>query len=345
MQQVIEKSGQMTEERIICPQMQEIAESHRRYVSLVLYPGGDFSIYVPKRVEISDPKHPAGDNALMGLSTDANLHKAEKLERGALGLSSFAKKMIRSGAALMEKRYGHSNISFLTLTCPFVEQSEIQSFNGGLSKITNRFIQGLTRHLEGAGGLDEYVYCIEPQSRGAMHIHLLFIGRVMTKRKTSKYIAEGPWLISPSQIDSLWKRTLQNEGFKDVDVKAACNVQAVKKSAVSYMSKYLSKGPKAEDGDRAPQYEGHPSAWWGCSYSLKNAIKEATISEEIQIPRFFSFLELSAYLEGRQEVFYSFPILTEELQPVGLCGRCKPSDLAIISDFIHSVITGDTDVF
>lgn len=345
MQLAIEKSGQTPRATVVCPQMQEIANAHKRYVSLVLYPGGDFSLYVPKRAEISDPKHPRGDVALMGLSTDANLHKTEKLERGSLGLSAFAKKMIRSGAALMEQKYGHRNISFLTLTCPFVDKQEIQDFNGGLSKITNRFIQSLTRHLEGCAGLDAYVYCIEPQARGAMHIHLLFIGRRVVQRKTGKYIAEGPWLISPSQIDGLWKRTLQNEGFKDVDVKAACNVQAVEKSAVSYMSKYLSKGPKAEDGDRAPQYEGHPSAWWGCSYSLKNAIKEATISEEIQIPRSFSFLTLSAYLEDRQEVFYSFPILTEDLQTVGLCGRCKPSDLALISDFIHSVITGEKHVF
>jgi hypothetical protein len=344
MQVVIEKSGQTPREKVVCPQMQEIAESHIRYCSLKVFPGGDFSLILPKTEAKVIEKTSFEDAAPMGLSTQLISRISSRRERGALGPSAFSKKMIRSSCHLLEKSFGRWNISFFTLTCPFGEPEEIRKFNKMLPQLTHRLVQAVMRDVESGGGVDWFTYCIEPQKRGALHIHLAFCGRKATQNKAGLYSCVGPWLISTSRTDELWMRVLENAGFTGFQVNAACQIKKVEKSLVAYMSKYMTKGAKVFSNKESMEYQEHPPAWSGSSLSLKAEIEAGMITGELRLLRSFSFLTLSAYLNERENCLFSFPILTEEGLVVGLCGRCYPADIPLILDFIHSVITSGTNV-
>jgi hypothetical protein len=151
----------------------------------------------------------------------------------------------------------------------------------------NRFMEKIRRKLISEGLPGDYVYRVEPQKRGAPHTHILFQGRHDRKSMAklggkSKGITWG-WAISPMEFDKFWLDTLRDAGYPITDVRAACNLQRVKKSVVAYMSKYMTKAtPKATVDDPGTEvnresHEVHPSSWWGMSSKLRKAIKDRII--------------------------------------------------------------------
>lgn len=185
----------------------------------------------------------------LGLSNAVNCHTPKKrAKRGSNGMTGKMGRMLKDGAAILERRWGAQRLGFYTFTLPSLDRDFLIHFiteSGGWSRLVRTFMQSLKRLLIKRGGDGNIVGCSEIQEkrylrRGevAPHLHLTF------KCFHDKY----KWYISANELRELWRRSIQNHlnrleiGFVEIDVKASVDCSVVKKSVVSYLGKYISKG-------------------------------------------------------------------------------------------------------
>lgn len=186
--------------------------------------------------------------------------------RGSGGISSKGRQRVKDAAYLLEEG-GRDNLTFLTLTIPPGMEEELLS---KWARVCHHMIHSLTRELRRSGLPGDIVYVTEVQEgraekygKEALHLHYLFCGR---KRRGVQ------WAISTKRVDQLWGDALRAVLGRDIEgsrFRASGRIEKVKKSAVSYLGKYMSKGctrlPGGGDerGDRP-----HPPSWYGLSRNL-----------------------------------------------------------------------------
>lgn len=240
--------------------------------------------YGAKRLRYVDEIHQPGsqqwEDACMGLSNPVNSHKPQtRANRGSKGISSYGKKMVRSGCALLQQRYGKKRLSFLTLTMPSLPkwtEEIVLTDMGGWSEIVRQTLQEFSRELKRKGGSGNIVGVVEIQEERyskygtvSPHLHLVFEGH---KGNYDYYLKVG----EPQRI---WQRIVENQLRKvglegEIDFCQSTRIESIHKDAKNYMGKYMSKGGKIvekiiEDG------KGFllPSSWWVCSAKIKKVIK------------------------------------------------------------------------
>jgi hypothetical protein len=246
-----------------------------------IYPNGEFSIWEEKKnLEVSGPPDQPD---YLGLSLLPIPHRvalglceppSKRSREGLSGITKHGARTVRNGAYLLEEKYGRRNLTFLTCTLPWVDESAEYSAGREWGEIIRLFKQNLTRLLAAAGLPPTYVGCTEIQEkryreRGGLplHIHLVFPGRKPF----------GQWSISADQFRSQWRSAViaRCPEFKAAIFKASVDCQQVKESAENYLGKYMTKGAAglsvllSEDPGLA---EFLPKSWWTCSLNLKRAI-------------------------------------------------------------------------
>lgn len=264
-----------------------------------LWPNGEFGLGFQKRVDMrqkihkthsafDNPKNPdrlayacrmalsqqwcdETGNSIpqLGLSPRIKSHKRAK--RGSKGISSFGRKMVRNGAYLLQRRYGRSRLSFLTLTLPSVSVDESLRVSACWSEIVRKYLQALGRLLKSRLLPGEIVGCTEIQeSRTArdgvlgLHLHLIFCGRKVGKG----------WEVSYLEVRKLWKREIERVLGRELDCSSVENLERVKHDAEQYLGKYMSKGLKSIESLVEMGFgEVLPSAWWSMTSTLKRSVK------------------------------------------------------------------------
>lgn len=218
----------------------------------------------------------SGALAPMGLSDVVNSHKSikKKAKRGSKGISSSAKRLVRSSLAILEKQFGRGCLSFGTATLPPMETHELEKVCLNWSNITRKFFQELTRLLDRRGLSRDFVQVTEIQEKRYLawgqvcpHLHWIMQGRANLR---------AGWAITPDEIRFLWERILSNCLGRPIDGKAATRIEKPKKSLAVELGKYMSKGGKLikriATSDKAHLL---PSSYWGSSRSLKKQVKAA----------------------------------------------------------------------
>lgn len=203
----------------------------------------------------------------LDLSPPANSHK-----RGLNGITSKGARTVRNAAHLLQDRYGHQCLSFVTLTLPRLHEQEYLVVAAQWSYVVRAYVQELTRELKRHGLPSAVVGVTEVQEHRmatygqlGLHLHLVMVGR---RRRGL------PWVIPPSFHREVWLRVLSNVLGRKIQGRSCENVQMVKKSAEGYLGKYLTKGTQtiAEIVDRwGDAYV--PSAWYTCTNKLRDAVK------------------------------------------------------------------------
>jgi hypothetical protein len=139
----------------------------------------------------------------------------------------------------------------------------------GWAGLIHKIQKALSLRLQQAGLSGVIVGCSEIQpersereGRPVLHLHLVWVGR----------LARGGWAVSTSAIDAIWGTLLSNVIGRQVSVGSACQLKAVKKTASSYLGKYLSKGNEQADYWANSWYcDWIPNSWWFASLSLRRA--------------------------------------------------------------------------
>jgi hypothetical protein len=319
-------------------------QSAERLLNFIAYPGGDFSLSPVRRKLVPDDSAAVGCS--LGLSNPTNsripldlpqpLPKKPSLPRGSHGLTSFGRKMVRSAGAFIEQKYSKNRCSFVTLTLPYTDQVYLDFFAVNAGRIMNRVMEAISRELSRDGLPSWWLWVAEFQTRGALHYHLLFPGR-------NEYQT---WALTPSQIDEIWYRTLENHGLPAVSTRSACQIVQVKKSVVAYLCKYMTKGGQNfQDyqnslscgdsvSDSLPE-PAFPSSWWGCSGSLRKIIKKNIIRIIGVTQQFFTWSGALETLRSLSGTVYA-TIREHENRAVGLYGRVK---VCALSDLVHSYLS------
>jgi hypothetical protein len=267
-----------------------------------IWPNGDFGIGFRRKLEkalnttIPVQVHPDGAgvgawfgllgvmqeiSVTLGLSVLRNSRKpktARPETYGRKGITGFGRKMVSSGATILEREYGKERLSFLTLTVPEIEGEGLKAIAEGWAGLVNRLVEYLRRKLKKAGLPTEVCGCVELQpkrtrggSLGALHLHVVFVGRFRYRG----------WALKPLEIREWWLNALGRVTGYPI-VSGSCeNIQGVRKSAARYLGKYMSKGVK--DILAFAEISGWscvPRQWWTMTSKLKAKVKREILSGE-----------------------------------------------------------------
>lgn len=242
----------------------ELALWHKQY--------GDYEEYLRLEEKLA---YLPSQSSPMGLSIAVNSHKLkEKAPRGQKGITSNGKRMVRSCAAVLEKRAGHHDVmTFGTLTLPNLSEDELLHVSSNWSELIRQFFQELRRLLKRRSLPTDYVQVTEIQEQcyletGLVRLHAHFVYQGRQNRRSH-------WGIRPSEVKNLWGRLLENLLGHEVYREAATSIQRAKKSLAQELGKYLSKGGRLiqqiiQDG----KAEYLPSDWWGAPLALKQSVKQ-----------------------------------------------------------------------
>jgi len=267
-----------------------------------IWPSGDFGLGFRRKLEralrttIPVQVHPDGAGVgawfgllavmqggavALGLSVLRNSRRpktARPETYGRKGITGYGRKMLASGAAILEREYGKRQLSFLTLTVPEIGGEGLERIAENWGKLLNRLVEHLCRKLRAAGLPTEICGCVELQpkrsrggSLGALHLHIVFVGR-------HRYQS---WAMTPVEIREWWLGALGRVTGHQI-VSGSCeNLQRIKKSASKYLGKYLSKGSK--DILAFAEISGWscvPRQWWTITRNLRAKVKRETLSGE-----------------------------------------------------------------
>lgn len=195
---------------------------------------------------------------------------------GRKGITAYGQKVVRSGAYLLQEKYGKERLSFLTLTVPRYGHEEECKIAGQWAYLTKSLLQALRRRLERAGLPKSVVLVTELQPKrlqgrepGCLHLHLVFVGRGR---------GEG-WAYSPREYREMWLGLLSGVLGRTVPDAPCENVQRVERDASQYLSKYMSKGVSSvADYAEINGWAMVPRQWWSATAPVKAAVKKYTIT-------------------------------------------------------------------
>lgn len=266
-----------------------------------LYPSGDLTIYIPHKVctvkKDTTPDPLEGIDSYidsngktqvffedrspppMGLSVATNSHRnsESRARQGLKGISGSAKRMLRSGTAILGRSIPRRWTTFATVTTPTITEDENAIVNAEWSEMVRQLEQQIKRELVRAGIKPEITYCVEVQEQRytetgivALHLHLVFQGKLSDR---------SPWAITPARIDKFWRSQLERVLDRPVDVSAANKLHPPKKPLETEIGKYISKGGKLIAKIIADGKEHLiPRSWWGMTTSLKRKVKTAIVN-------------------------------------------------------------------
>lgn len=262
-----------------------------------LWPNGEFSFaYVPDDVtqvtrgeecSWAAPGPGEGDEgaSALGLSMLNNLPEEnptgtsppEKARYGLKGMTSQARRKVRSSAYLLQERYGKERLSFLTLTVPPLPDVSAERQLASRWHDAVRYLLRRLKVLLAQRKLPPFVIGVsEVQvSRYAetgqfpLHLHLLVVGR---KRK------RGAWGIHYSEFRQAWSDILQGIVGHSIETRALENVKEVAKDAGGYLGKYMSKSQNEVEKVVSDGNEWMlPKQWWFSTKEMKTWLKSKVL--------------------------------------------------------------------
>lgn len=214
----------------------------------------------------------AGPLAPLGLvdGGESDASPQHGCRRGLEGLTRRGGRFIEDFCALI--RQDKFCYGMWTVTLPHEVAIHLDSIPDGAQRfgdvIRRRFGEALRRACRresdrrGIPVPDHWAYVVEAQKAGRPHWHFVF--RCKARRGTG-------WLLGKGQLDRLIRNAFRVVTGTTYPVKAAGNVQALRKTPGHYLSGYLRKGEHS-NGAVAVEAGGWslwlvPHQWWGCSRS------------------------------------------------------------------------------
>lgn len=221
--------------------------------------------------------------APLDLTNGANSHK--RAARGSNGLTKHGRRLITNVLDEQQRRYGRNRLAFGTFTVPDVLGADYTALCDKWSEIVRQFVQRLARMLRRCGLPQHITGVVEIQPKRLIrtgqaypHLHLVWIGR----------FARAAWSYTPAEYRAAWLEVLHHHIGQVIDTSAPVgeNVQPVKKSVSSYLSKYLSKGYRSLPVTSKSCDVSFIKSWYICSLSWRKWFHRATLSVSGSVAEF-----------------------------------------------------------
>lgn len=214
----------------------------------------------------------------LDLTYASNSHSAAKRPEkyGRNGITSYGRKMVKSGAAILEKMPG-KRLTFATVTMPSLPQTLRAELAKAWPEFVRQLLQTLCRWLKRVGLPALVVSCSEIQpgrlekySEAYLHLHLVW---------PNHWAKAGNWAIDVDDLRSWVSDFLQRRGLWCEGAWVNVDTQQVKKSAAGYLAKYMSKGVAEIEAMAADcGWNAIPSQWWNMTGPLRSLVKKYTRS-------------------------------------------------------------------
>lgn len=216
-----------------------------------------------------------GAGLVDGSYSDARTQK-ETRRKGLHGLTRGGARFVEDFCALVREDRGCYGI--WTVTLPPEAAAALDTIPDGAQKfgdvLRRRFGEALSRAAATEARRarvpvpDHWAFVVEPQKAGRPHWHFVF--RCKARRRSR-------WLLGKGRLDRLIANSIRTVAGQAVAVRAAGNVQALRKDPGSYLSKYLRKG-RGGNGADAVLAGGWsvnmvPFHWWGASASARSFVR------------------------------------------------------------------------
>lgn len=219
-----------------------------------------------------------GELTPLGSSSAGVLQKKLETRRKSKSMTKRMARRIRNIGKILQDKYGHYNLSFLTLTLPNLCEQDLHKVSMNWGAMVHKFLEWLRHKVKKQNMALEYVYCTEIQPKRlelrheyALHLHLVFRGR---------YDKKTCWAITPKQARKEWSRCIRFcIGHANFCKSALEKLHIVRKSAAGYLSKYMSKGNCSVPAELETFAASPPPInWGGYSRNLSRELDTATIS-------------------------------------------------------------------
>lgn len=264
-----------------------------------LWPNGEFTVGLVRplcgkgaverceEIGVADVWDEAGGHETpeyLTLSIPSNSHIEPKAsrKRGLNGLTGYGRRMVRSGAYLLQQNYHPQDLAFVTLTVPPLSQDGRKALSGGWSNLTRQLLQWLSRHLVKAGVNPNIVGVTEIQTRrlantgeGYLHFHLVMPSKAKRWRGHA---------IRVEQLRTWWTRAVQRVSGEEFSEAARIEMAPVKKNCESYLSKYMSKGGTEQVVEFMNDVglDNIPPTWWCMTKQMRENVT-SRISESREL--------------------------------------------------------------
>jgi hypothetical protein len=215
------------------------------------------------------PAAPPEAAAPLGLSDARNQHTRPE-RYGRNGLTPNGAKQIQRAAGLLQEGIGR--LAFWTITLP-PRTVELLLADDLWAEFQARIHWLLRRALTQHGLVPRIVGVAELHPRRSFregipipHLHVLFEG--------SRERWRG-WVLSRKDLDRIIGKAIEYVGLPAPDLRAAGNVQPVRRNVGAYLSKYMSKNRSRRwlgaCGDRLPR------VWWFWSGAIREEVRATTV--------------------------------------------------------------------
>lgn len=198
----------------------------------------------------------------------------EPVKRGRRGMPREAQQRVKDYVDLLERRHGSKYLTFGTVTVPSLPPQCLSQLHENWHHFCKLFRQKLVRELKRAGLDGSVVYVTEIQPKrfaatGKPYLHLHFICQGRKPGQT--------WGVSTRRVREITREAIATVTGYETTALPVCRLEAVKKSASSYIGKYMSKGAQECQEAIENGYEGWlPRQWWGSTRDLPQEFKKRT---------------------------------------------------------------------
>ena len=227
--------------------------------------------------EIEDLRPPHERSPHMGLSDVLNSHSRPEPNRkpNNKGLTTYAKRAVKSGVALLFRDQGRKNLTFFTGTLAPRSCAEEVEANQQFYEVVRQFNQMVTRRLRSHGIEPLYVGVVEIQEKRfkdkgqlALHYHMLYPGKA----------ADGSWVVGKGEAQQLWAKAVSNATGRQEGFQGWTRVEKPKRSLKQELGKYMSKGNQiVREVKEAGRADELPKQWWSMARALVNQVKAEVV--------------------------------------------------------------------
>lgn len=198
-------------------------------------------------------------------------------QRGLKGITGHGRKMVKSGASLIQRRFTARRTTFCTVSMPVLPQNLRVELAASWPEFVRQLLQWIGRRLTRQGLPPVVVSVSEIQPKrlegygeSYLHLHLVW-GNKMARR--------GSWAVSANSVRAWCEAFLKRRGIWDEGAWVRVNVQPVRSTAAGYLSKYMSKGSSELAGfiaDLGPHVV--PAQWWNMTAAVREWIASELVS-------------------------------------------------------------------
>lgn len=215
------------------------------------------------------------DSEFSILDDEPTAKRETRSAKGTKGITSYGARMVRNAAHVLENSVTKGRCVFATVTLPALPKHQLAVIHEQWHQVTEYYRLSLKRLLQRQGLSGELVTVSEIQAKRyertglpILHLHSVFVG----------VTGCGKFAVSIEDHDNAWHRALSTViDLSLAEVATACNLQRVKKSAASYLGKYMTKGVKDIESILSAGYKSWlPKHWWNCSRALTKRVKAET---------------------------------------------------------------------